>query len=96
MVALFLNGEEGWSEWRRTGYPRVLVPDDGGTPLKGVSYRRGHYPSSEALVNGENYKDAINRMGGKDDVLERVWWDANPDAPHKHTGIVEWRATPWQ
>jgi len=96
LVGLFFNGQEGWSEWRRTGYPRVLVPDDGGTPLKGVSFRRGHYPASEGLVNSVNHNDAIDRMGGKDDVLERVWWDANPAAPHKHTGTVEWRATPWQ
>jgi len=96
MVGLFLNGQEGWSEWRRTGYPRVLVFDDGGTPLKGVSYRRGHYPATEALVNSENYKEAVSRMGGKDDVLKRFWWDANSDAPHKHNGTVEWRATPWQ
>lgn len=96
LVGLFFNGQEGWSEWRRTGYPRVLVPDDGSTPMKGISYRRGHYPASEGLVNGDNNKDAISRMGGKDDVLNRVWWDANKAAPHKHTGTVEYRATPWQ
>ena len=96
LVGLFFNGQEGWSEWRRTGYPRVLVPDDGGTPLKGVSIRRGHYPASEGLVNSVNHADAITVMGGKDDLLSRVWWDANPDAPHKHNGTVEWRATPWQ
>jgi len=96
LIGLFFNGEEGWSEWRRTGYPRILVPDDGGTPLKGVSIRRGHYPASEGLVNSAKHKDAINNMGGKDDLLGRVWWDANPAAPHEHTGTVEWRATPWQ
>jgi hypothetical protein len=95
-VGLFFNGQEAWSEWRRTGYPRVLVGDDGGSTLKGVSYRRGHYPASEALVNSVNYKEALNRMGGKDDVLSRVWWDANPDAPRKHMGTLEYRATPWQ
>lgn len=96
IVGLFYNGQEGWSEWRRTGYPRKLVPDDGSTALKGVSYRRGHYPASEALVNGDNHREAISRMGGKDDVLSRVWWDANPAAPHEHTGTVEYRETPWQ
>lgn len=96
LVGLFYNGQEGWSEWRRTGYPRVLVPDDGSTPTKGQSYRRGHYPASEALVNAENYKNAIERLGGKDDVLARVWWDANQAAPHQHMGTVEYRATPWQ
>ena len=57
---------------------------------------RKHYPNAERLVNSDNFKEAVGRMGGKDDLLNRVWWDANPDAPHKHPGTVESRATPWQ
>ncbi|MEO7767299.1 MAG: SusD/RagB family nutrient-binding outer membrane lipoprotein [Ferruginibacter sp.] len=96
MVALFPNSTEGWSEWRRTGYPRVLVAADEQSILHGVAYRRGHYPSVEKLINIANYKEAIQRMGGKDDVLKKVWWDANTVAPHKHPGTVESQAAPWQ
>lgn len=96
MVALYPNATEGWSEWRRTGYPRVLVAADEQSILHGVSYRRGHYPSVEGLINIANYKEAIQRMGGKDDVLKRVWWDANTSAPHVHPDMVESRNAPWQ
>ena len=97
MVALAPNSMEGWTEWRRTGYPRVLVAADETSTLHGVSYRRGHYPSVEGLINSENVKEAILRLpGGKDDVLARVWWDANLTAPHKHPGTVENRPAAWQ
>jgi len=96
MIALYPNELEGWSEWRRTGYPKVLVAANEQSSLHGVSPRRQHYPNSESLINRVNHKEAVDRMGGKDDLLVRVWWDANTDAPHKHPGTVEWKATPWK
>ncbi len=49
---------QGWTEWRRTGYPRVLVgPDD--DDLQGVSPRRMPYPTSETQLNEENYDIAV-------------------------------------
>ncbi|MBK8504610.1 MAG: SusD/RagB family nutrient-binding outer membrane lipoprotein [Saprospiraceae bacterium] len=90
------NSLEGWSEWRRTGYPRVLVDANEQSTLAGVSPRRKHYPNSESLINSKNFQEAIDRLGGKDDLLKRVWWDANPDAPHKHPGMVESMANPWK
>ena len=96
MIVLYPNGLEGWSEWRRTGYPRVLVAPNEVSTLHGVSPRRKHYPNAERLVNSVNFKEAVDRMGGKDDLLTRVWWDANPDAPHKHPGMVETRSAPWK
>jgi len=96
IVALYPNSLEGWAEWRRTGYPRVLVAANEGSTLKGVSPRRWHYPQAEGLINSQNYNDAISRMSGtKDDLLNRVWWDANPLAPHKHSGTVESMNQPW-
>lgn len=94
LIVLFRMADEGWAEWRRTGYPRVLVGNDI-SDLKGVSPRRYRYPSSEALVNGENYNEAVSRMGGTDGMLNKVWWDKNPLAPHKHPGVVESRPAPW-
>ena len=96
MIVLYPNELEGWSEWRRTGYPRVLVAANEVSTLHGVSPRRKHYPNTERLVNSVNFKEAVERMGGKDDLLNRVWWDANTAAPHPHSGTVETRATPWQ
>jgi len=85
---------EGWFEWRRTGYPRVLVGNDD-DELKGVSPRRSMWPDIEQELNADNYNEALQRIGGNDHPLVRVWWDANPNAPHEHPGEVEWMAQPW-
>lgn len=94
-VALYPNAIEGWAEWRRTGYPKVLVPDDESSALHGVTRRREHYPTNESLINSVNFNEAVERMGGNG-LLVKVWWDANPDVPYKHPGTVERRSTPWQ
>ena len=96
IIALYPNELEGWSEWRRTGYPRVLVASNEQSTFHGVSPRRQHYPNTEGLINSVNYKDALGRMGGTDDMMKKVWWDANTSAPHQHPGTVESRATPWK
>jgi hypothetical protein len=96
IVALYPNALEGWAEWRRTGYPRVLVADNEASTYKGVSPRRFHYPQSESLINSANYNDAVSRMAiAKDDLLNHLWWDANPLAPHEHAGTVESMDAPW-
>jgi hypothetical protein len=85
---------EAYAEWRRTGYPRVLVGDDDDA-LQGVSPRRYLYPDSEQQLNGENLQTALDRMGGTDNMLKRTWWDANDLAPHKHPGTVPYMDKPW-
>lgn len=85
---------DAYSEWRRTGYPRVLIGDDAGE-LAGVSPRRGLYPYTEQTLNGDNLDEAIQRMGGTDHALNPVWWDANPSVPYEHPEEVEWRDLPW-
>jgi hypothetical protein len=87
---------QGWTEWRRTGYPRVLVgPDD--DDLHGVSPRRWPYPTSETQLNEDNYDAAVQSLGGagKDNRLSKVWWDANPAAPHVHPGVVPHQDHAW-
>jgi hypothetical protein len=96
IIALYPNELEGWTEWRRTGYPRVLVAANEQSTFHGVSARRQHYPNNERLVNSQHFQEAVDRMGGTDDLLTKIWWDANPDAPHEHPGSVEWRAKPWK
>jgi hypothetical protein len=73
----FLDPMETWANWRRTGLPDIPFynrypqenQSDGKTP------RRLEYPSDEQLKNAANYRDALSRMGGKDDWTSRVWWD---------------------
>lgn len=71
-VHLFLNGYEGWAEWRRTGYPN-LVPSAGNE----VPTRQA-YTSDEAFNNTENYEEAVQRQfGGQNTLYGEVWWDEN-------------------
>jgi hypothetical protein len=86
--------QEAYAEWRRTGYPRVLVGDDDDA-LRGVSPRRYLYPDSEQQLNTVNLQEALDRMGGTDNMLNKVWWDKNPLAPHKHPGTVPYMDKPW-
>jgi len=70
--ALFYNGFEGWSEWRRTGVPKETKIG----PSSAISAwpRRTRYPLSEQTVNTTNYNAAIG-VQGPDDLLTRMWWD---------------------
>jgi hypothetical protein len=72
-IALFFQGTEAWSEWRRTGFP-VLKPAantlNGGTEIP----RRLAYPVTENTLNQENYKAVISTQG-PDNQYTRVWWD---------------------
>ena len=90
-LAIFPDGHEAWTEWRRTGYPKqilsvqykgdlthgntIISPD--GTS-KGV--RRAIYPQSEYNINRENMIRAVQLIGNGavDDSNSHIWWDANP------------------
>ena len=80
-----MNPAEGWANLRRSDYPVLadrtkldkftsdFTYDDDNltTPV------RLCYPILEKKYNGENYQDALSRMGGKDDWHHRMWWDVN-------------------
>jgi hypothetical protein len=73
-VASFLNGNEAFANFRRSGFP-VLKPNPfAGKSIKGDFIRRLTYPNSEISVNSANVKEAIARQGA-DDLDTRVWWD---------------------
>lgn len=83
-LALFPNGFEAWSEWRRTGYPRLLKPYKN-ISNAGVVTSDGHkdgvrslpYPQEEINLNKENVTKAINDFrGGSNTANVNVWWDA--------------------
>ncbi|MEQ6122319.1 SusD/RagB family nutrient-binding outer membrane lipoprotein [Reichenbachiella sp. MALMAid0571] len=95
MIALFPQESEGWAEWRRTGYPRILVGDDN-SALAGTIPRRMPWPTSEQTINGEQYQAALEAIGGdgKNTRLTKVWWDQNTNRP-QHPGTVEWMEQPW-
>lgn len=71
-IALFTQGGEAWSDWRRTGIPAFIAPG----PKATVSYipRRMMYSTAEQSVNNESLQAAISRQG-PDALNTRVWWD---------------------
>lgn len=72
-IMLFGKNIEAWSEWRRTGYPTlVLGPFAGGDQL---IPRRYIYPTDEALVNSENYANVVSTLSDGDSYRSKVWWD---------------------
>lgn len=85
-IALFPNATEAWSEWRRTGYPKILIGSMQGE-TNGQIPRRINYPYDEANLNSSNYQEASNRMGG-DLLTTRIWWDSNPNVPYEHPGDI--------
>lgn len=95
LVALYPDGDEGWTEWRRTGYPRVLIGTDLSMAGDGPTPRRMPWPQAEQSVNSENYTSAVRALGGDDDRWTRTWFDANTAAPHNHTGTVPIQDHPW-
>ena len=69
-AALFCQGFEAWTEWRRTKYP-VLVPAAEGYLSEIPS--RLKYESTEVSVNAQNYNDAVSNFGA-DELTRKVWW----------------------
>lgn len=78
-IAIFPNGQEAWSEYRRTGYPKlfpVLVNTSGGTVSTSLGVQRMAYPPSEYSTNAANVNAAVaNLLGGADNGGTKVWWD---------------------
>lgn len=82
-IALYTQGTEGWTEFRRLDFTGVLIPAAApivklNTP-SGVPLRTA-YPTNEATLNGDNYKAAISKIGvsnREEELGARLWWDVN-------------------
>jgi hypothetical protein len=73
-IALFTQGTEAWSEYRRTGFPTTITPGPqmyADTP--GIAMRLTYAPA-ELSVNKAGMDAAIARQGA-DLTTTKVWWD---------------------
>lgn len=80
-IAIYPNGQEAWSEFRRTRYPKLFpvhVNNSGGTINTDIQIRRVPYPTSEYRTNEENLLNGIKLLGGSDNGGTRLWWDKKP------------------
>lgn len=71
-IALYGQGVEAWTEYRRTGIP-ALVPSVINTN-GGVIPTRLPYPGSEESLNYANFNEALTRQGGKNDMKLKLWF----------------------
>ena len=82
-IALFTDGVEAWSEWRRTCVPETVKP--GPAAVIGTVPRRYEYSIRDLSVNSANVDEAIARQG-PDDFTTRIYWDKNPTAAPTYPG----------
>lgn len=80
-IAMFPDGQEAWSEFRRTGYPKlypVMVNNSNGQIPDGDFIKRMTYPTSITNSSQVAVNAAINSyLDGKDSLFEPLWWDVN-------------------
>jgi len=73
--ALFSQGIEAWTEYRRTGFPVLPAPDSRAQfENEGKVPTRLQYPESEYSLNLANVKEGIIMNGGPDTKLIDLWW----------------------
>ncbi len=70
-IALYNQGIEAWSEWRRTGFPELQAAF--GNTNNDLIPVRMIYPLNEQSSNQENYLQAVGRQG-ENTINTKVWW----------------------
>ncbi len=89
-IALYMQPQTAWVEYRRTGYPNgsiLLLPGATGYEIDGTPYTftplvagmtdipsRIAYPLSEQTINRANWTSAVATYGGQDPINGKLWW----------------------
>lgn len=77
-IALFPDGQEAWTEFRRTGYPKifpVVVNQSGGLISTSLQIRRIRFPDGEVQNNAQGVAQGVQLLGGADNGGTKLWWD---------------------
>ncbi len=87
-IAIFPLGVEAWSEYRRTGYPKLMphpaqYDKSNGTVDLAEGARRLPYPVEEYQLNRANLENAVTLLDSEsstgafkgDKMGTRIWWD---------------------
>lgn len=79
--ALYPDGNQGWAEVRRTGYPVYVATTE---PVESVypglgTIKRKPYPYTEAISNPSGFEGALNDQPGIVNEIfgTGVWWDVD-------------------
>ena len=75
-IALYPDGEEAWTEFRRTGYPDLMPVAQSLEPTlpQGTFIKKLRYTDDELREN-TNATDGSLNQGKGDGMNVRVWWD---------------------
>jgi hypothetical protein len=77
-IAGFPEGQEAWTEYRRTGYPKlfpVLKNTSNGVISSTLGVRRVNFVQSEKDGNPGGVATGVTKLGGPDNGATRLWWD---------------------
>ena len=77
-IAMYPDGPEGWAEFRRTGYPKLLpvvTNNSNGTINTALQVRRLPFPQSEYNNNRAGVMTGVGLLGGPDAGGTPLWWD---------------------
>uniref|UniRef100_A0AB33J9T2 RagB/SusD family nutrient uptake outer membrane protein n=1 Tax=Prevotella sp. GTC17260 TaxID=3236796 RepID=A0AB33J9T2_9BACT len=77
-LAIYPDGQEAWSEFRRTGYPRIFKAVSVSTDCDVNGDNRPTripYSNDEYTKNLDNITKAVKLLGGPDNGATRLWWD---------------------
>lgn len=79
-IAMYPEGQEAWSEFRRTGYPKlfpVIVNNSGGEISTTDFIKRVKFASAEYSTNTAGVQKAVTLLGGPDTGGTSLWWDVD-------------------
>lgn len=85
-IALFPDGQEAWSEFRRTGCPRVIpvaLNYSGGNINTVKQIARLPYPNNLKNDYPGLYPEALRLLEGADTGGTRLWWDKRTNKPYQ-------------
>ena len=79
-IAMYPDGQEAWSEFRRTGYPKlfpVTVNNSGGTISTENFIKRVNFVEGEYQTNPEGVASGVQCLNGEDNGGTSLWWDVD-------------------
>lgn len=79
-IAMFPEGQEAWTEFRRTGYPKLfpLVNKKNDDIAEGEFIKRLVYPSAISSTNPTGVENAVkDYLDGQDKISTPLWWDVD-------------------
>jgi hypothetical protein len=79
-ISMYPDGQEAWSEFRRTGYPKlfpVVINNSNGKIPNGEFIKRINFVQPEYTRNKPAVERAILLLDGEDNGGTALWWDVD-------------------